>query len=29
MKLKMKHKNAMFHSFKLLIINVLSRKNET
>ena len=29
MKLKMKHRNAMFHSFKSLIINVLSRKNET
>ncbi len=29
MKLKLKHRNAMFHSFKSLIINVLSRKNET
>ena len=29
MKLKMKHKNAMFHGFKSLTINVLSRKNET
>ena len=29
MKLKMKHKNAMFHSFKSLIINVLPHKNET
>ena len=29
MKLKMKHKNAMFHSFKSLVINVLPRKNET
>ena len=29
MKLKMKHRNAMFHSFKSLVINVLSRKNET
>ncbi|GEM_PF-1973614 len=28
MKLKMKHKNAMFHSLKSLVINVLSRKNE-
>ena len=26
MKLKMKHKNAMFHSLKSLVINVLSRK---
>ena len=26
MKLKMKHRNAMFHSFKSLVINVLPRK---
>ena len=28
-RLQMKHRNAMFHSFKSLVINVLSRKNET